>query len=117
MPVVSNQNPKEFYFESEGCYITEVSNSLSDPDLSIAKARVKPGTTTAWHRLKNTTERYYILAGRGHVEIGESYIKELSPGDVVLIPAFERQRITNIGEEDLIFLAICTPRFAAENYQ
>ena len=72
---------KEYYFESEGCYITELSNNASDPDLSIAQARVTPGVTTAWHRLKNTTERYCILSGTGLVEVGDDAPKEVTIGD------------------------------------
>ena len=41
----------------------------------------------------------------------------VAPGDVVLIPPGCRQRIANIGDGDLIFLAICTPRFRAEAYE
>ena len=106
----------EYFFEVEGCYITEISNSEDDPELSIAKARVPQGVTTAWHRLSNTTERYYILEGVGRVEVGERSPYEVSAGDVVIIPAMERQRITNIGESDLVFLALCTPRFELSNY-
>jgi mannose-6-phosphate isomerase-like protein (cupin superfamily) len=36
--------------------------------------------------------------------------------DVVSIPAGVRQRISNTGIDDLVFLAICTPRFVKENY-
>jgi mannose-6-phosphate isomerase-like protein (cupin superfamily) len=36
---------------------------------------------------------------------------------VVIIPPHCWQRITNNGAEDLIFLAICSPRFLPENYQ
>ena len=32
----------EYYFD-EGCFILELSNSAADPDVSIARARVKPG--------------------------------------------------------------------------
>ena len=39
------------------------------------------------------------------------------PGAVVLIPPGIRQRITNTGEADLIFLAVCTPRFTRTVYQ
>jgi oxalate decarboxylase/phosphoglucose isomerase-like protein (cupin superfamily) len=28
-----------------------------------------------------------------------------------------RQRITNIGKDDLVFLAICTPRFSQDAYE
>jgi mannose-6-phosphate isomerase-like protein (cupin superfamily) len=107
---------KEFY-TAEGCYISELSNSPDDPDISIARARVKPGVTTRWHRLAGTAERYYILSGRGRVEIGELKPSEVTAGDVVLIPPLLRQRITNIGDEDLIFLAICIPRFSKDAYE
>jgi len=36
---------------------------------------------------------------------------------VVLIPAACRQRITNTGAGDLVFLAICTPRFIYDAYE
>jgi mannose-6-phosphate isomerase-like protein (cupin superfamily) len=41
----------------------------------------------------------------------------VGPGDTVLIPPGCRQRVTNTGQEDLIFLAICSPRFRPENYE
>lgn len=107
----------EYFFDVEGCYITELSNSNDDPALSIARARVEPGVTTRWHRLANTIERYCILSGIGIVEIGVSFPMKVCAGDVVIIPPMERQRITNSGEEDLVFLAICTPRFEVHNYK
>ena len=117
MKEISSNKPEEYFFDIEGCYITEVSNSPSDPELSIAKARVSKGVTTAWHMLKDTTERYYILSGKGMVEVGGSPPRQVVVGDVVIISPMQRQRITNNGNEDLIFLALCTPRFDVENYQ
>jgi oxalate decarboxylase/phosphoglucose isomerase-like protein (cupin superfamily) len=106
----------EFY-TAEGCYITEVSNSPDDPGLSIARARVKPGITTTWHRLNDITERYYILNGRGRMEVGKLAPQKVTAGDVIIIPPLCLQRITNTGADDLIFLAICTPRFGNEAYE
>ena len=106
----------EFYTD-EACYIVEVSNSSDDPALSIAQARVKPGVTTRWHRLIATHERYCITSGEAIVEIGALPAQKVVVVDVVLIPPMCRQRIRNTGKEDLIFLAICTPRFSRENYQ
>lgn len=106
----------EFYTE-EKCHITEVSNNSCDPELSIARARVEPGVTTCWHRLKNTTERYYIISGTGIAEIGNLPPVEVNPGDTVIIPPMCKQRITNTGNSDLIFLALCTPRFLNEVYE
>lgn len=64
-----------------------------------------------------TVERYSILTGRGLVEVGDLAPREVKEGDVVLIPSMCRQRISNIGSEDLIFLAICTPRFTNDVYE
>ena len=106
----------EFYTD-ERCHIIELSNTPDDPDVSIARARVEPGVTTRWHRLSGTTERYVMLEGRGRVEIGDLPPQEVGPGDVVIIPSGCRQRIANIGDDDLVFLAICTPRFRIDAYE
>lgn len=105
----------EFYLD-EGCFIVETSNSDDDPQLSIARARVEPGVTTKWHLLKGTTERYVILDGEGIVEVGEREPVVVTTGDIVIIPPGKRQRIRNVGENDLIFLAVCTPRFVKSAY-
>lgn len=106
----------EFYTE-ERCYISELANTENDPDVSIARARVLPGVSTRWHQVIGTAERYVILSGMGIAEIGDLPPQTVNPGDVVIIPPSCRQRITNPGKEDLVFLAICSPRFKFENYQ
>ena len=111
------QNLDDEFYTPEKCYITELSNTPDDPDVSIARARVEPGVSTRWHRLRNTVERYCIIDGRGNVEVGKLPPQEVSAGDVVLIPPMCRQRITNTGSEDLIFLAICSPRFSNDVYE
>lgn len=105
------------YFFKEGCHIVEVSNSEDDPELSVARARLEPGKTTAWHRLSHCTERYVIIAGKGFVEVGEYEPYQVKVGDVVIIPAGVRQRIHNAEADDLHFLALCTPRFKPEYYE
>ena len=84
---------------------------------AIKRARVPPGGTTRWHRVRDTAERYVILEGSGRAEIGELPPQEVCPADVVLIPPSCRQRIANTGPGDLIFLAICSPRFTASAYE
>lgn len=113
---IKHQDISKEFFTPEKCYITELSNTPEDPDVSISRARVSPGVTR-WHRLKGTAERYYILSGRGRVEVGDLPPHEVNAGDIVLIPPMCPQRITNIGPEDLVFLAICTPRFSNEAYE
>jgi mannose-6-phosphate isomerase-like protein (cupin superfamily) len=107
---------KEYYFK-EGCFITELHNSADDPAVSVARARVEPGRTTRWHSLEDIIERYLLVEGSGRVEIDTEAGRDVGPGDVVLIPPGCRQRISNIGQGDLVFLAICTPRFVASAYR
>lgn len=110
-------DPGAEVYTPEQCYILELSNIADDPAVSIARARVAPGVTTRWHRLSGTIERYVILEGTGRVEIGGLPPQEVRAGDVALIPPSCRQRIANIGGGDLVFLAICTPRFSPDCYE
>ncbi len=107
---------REYWFR-EGCFIDELHNASDDPDVSIARARLPAGGRTRWHRLHGTTERYLIEQGRGLVEVGRQLPRAVGPGDLVLIPPLTRQRIANVGDGDLVFLALCTPRFSAGNYE
>lgn len=103
-------------FTAELCFITELSNSPDDEDLSVALVRVAPGVTTRWHLVTGSAERYVILSGEGVVEIGDLPAHKLLPSDVAIIPPRCRQRITNSGPVDLVFLALCTPRYRPDSY-
>jgi mannose-6-phosphate isomerase-like protein (cupin superfamily) len=117
-PFISFFKDKPEFWIQEGCMVTENLNSEQDSELSVARAVVPPGFTTAWHRLRNTTERYVIISGTARVEAGDYPATDLVPQDVVYIPAGVRQRITNTDpERPLVFLALCTPRFRPENYE
>lgn len=113
--IVSNRATSEYFFR-EGCHITEWLNDGASEALSIARARIEPGVTTRLHRLDGITERYVILSGRGRVRAGPLPPREVLPGDVVVIEPGQPQQIANHGDDDLIFLALCTPRFRPEAY-
>ena len=99
---------------SERCHITELLNHPTQPDVSLARARVTPGVVTELHAL-DVEETYVIEAGRGMMELdGERF--PVAAGDSVLIPAGTPQRIENVGTADLVFLCLCRPRFQPEGY-
>ena len=120
-PSIIKSNPNAEYFFEEGCYILEYSNSDKDADLSIARARVSPNTSTQLHKLSNTIERYFIIEGKGEITLGPYQQQKekhslVEAGDTVIIPADCPQAIRNTGDSDLIFLVMCTPRFKPEHY-
>ncbi len=114
-PSVHGPEAAEYFF-AEGCYITELHNRADDPLLSVARARLPAGASTRWHRLRDTSERYLVLQGEGRVQLGEAFTHTVRAGDSVLIPPGCAQRIHNTGNGDLVFLALCTPRFTPAAY-
>lgn len=115
-PEILRGNESREFETDERCWISEVANDAADPAVSIARARVAPGITTAWHRLKGTVERYLIVSGQGRVEVQGLAPAVVGAGDVVRIPAEAAQRIANTGDADLVFYAICSPRFRPSCY-
>jgi mannose-6-phosphate isomerase-like protein (cupin superfamily) len=113
---IRRTDPSKEFPTEENCFILEVANDAGDPDVSIARARVRPGVTTEWHRLEGIAERYIIVRGTGRVEVGDVPPTIVTEGDVVRIPADVAQRITNIGDEDLVFFCVCSPRFVPSAY-
>ncbi len=108
---VRHPTPDEEYFFREGCYILESWNTAGDPAVSIARARLRPGEATRPHWLDGISERYLIVAGQGRARVGHAPAAEVGAGDIVYIPAGAEQWIENIGTGDLVFYAICHPRF------
>jgi mannose-6-phosphate isomerase-like protein (cupin superfamily) len=84
-----------------------------DVRYSLAHAVVKAGRASVPHRLK-TSEVYYILSGRGMMNIdgGE---REVRAGQALYIPPNAVQFIKNTGEEDLNFLCIVDPAWRRED--
>lgn len=104
---------KEFA-TAERCFITELLGHSSQPDISLARARVLPGVTTQLHAL-DVEEIYVIETGSGIMEVSGDRFR-VGPGDSVLIPLGMPQRIENDGADDLVFLCLCRPRFHPEGY-
>jgi mannose-6-phosphate isomerase-like protein (cupin superfamily) len=99
----------------ERCFITELINSAETPEVSVARARVEAGVTTELHSL-SVHEWYVIETGQGLMTVGNSAAFHVTAGDVVAIPKDIAQKIVNDGDEDLVFLCVCAPRFSQECY-
>ncbi len=81
---------------------------------SLAEATVGPGHTTEAHYHTRSEEIYYILQGRGDVNI-EGDTSTLKKGDAVVIAPGARHQIRNSGDEPLVFLCCCAPPYSHED--
>jgi mannose-6-phosphate isomerase-like protein (cupin superfamily) len=107
--------PGEEIWTIERCFITELLNTASQPEVSLARARVEPGVTTQLHQL-SVHEWYVIESGYGHMRVGDEAPVNVGPGDSVTVPKHTAQQISNTGHEDLCFLCVCAPKFSQECY-
>lgn len=79
---------------------------------SLAEAQVPAGTATQRHYHRLAEEFYFIVAGRGEMEIdGET--RSVGPGDAILIPAGAWHTIA--ASETLRFLCCCAPPYSHED--
>jgi len=80
---------------------------------SLAHAILAPGEASTKHSL-TSSEVYYILSGRGRMNI-DNERREVTPGATIYIPPAALQWIENIGSEPLTFLCIVDPAWQAED--
>jgi mannose-6-phosphate isomerase-like protein (cupin superfamily) len=105
-------------FQAEdGTQICELLHSERDGinlPYSIALASLHPGSKSISHRLKSSSEVYYILEGEGVVHIdGEQ--AQIKPGQAIIIPPGSWQHLCNTGRCYLKFLCIVYPFWRKED--
>jgi len=79
---------------------------------SLAEAGVPAGSATQRHYHRLSEEFYFILEGRGTMEI-DGAIRDVGPGDAILIPPGAWHTIT--AEVALRFLCCCAPPYAHDD--
>ncbi|MDX1680880.1 MAG: cupin domain-containing protein [Akkermansiaceae bacterium] len=91
--------------------LLDLSNAPVDKQ-SLAEASLPQGSKTDRHYHKLSEEFYYILEGRGRMEI-DGQEREVGVGDAILIPAGAWHQIE--ASEDLRFLCCCAPPYSHED--
>jgi len=62
--IIIKQDLGREYYTGEKCHITELSNTIDDPEVSIARARVEPGVTHNGTGLREPRSAIILSAGR-----------------------------------------------------
>ena len=81
---------------------------------SLAEATLAPGQSTQAHYHPIAEEIYYILTGLGLMRL-QNERRRVRVGDAIAIPPGQSHQMTNIGEEDLVFLCCCAPAYEPDD--
>ncbi len=115
--IITDLSKCEYFTSEDKTYLCELLHPARENvalPYSIAHAIVKPGNESLPHRLRKSSEVYFILEGEGMVHIDEEHAR-VGPGQAILIPPGSWQHIRNIGTTDLKFLCIVHPMWSAED--
>ncbi|MDF2957313.1 MAG: Mannose-6-phosphate isomerase [Candidatus Alkanophagales archaeon MCA70_species_1] len=110
MKVVRRDELKPFVTK-DGSEIREFHRS---ENLSLAEASVPVGMRTRKHFHKTSEEIYFILEGRGVMEV-EGERAEVAAGQAIVIPPGKAHCIENVGDVPLRFLCHCSPPYSHED--
>jgi mannose-6-phosphate isomerase-like protein (cupin superfamily) len=112
--VVLNLEEQKPFTTKDGSTIRSILDRTNAPveKQSLAEARVAAGSSTQRHYHRCAEEFYFILEGRGVMEINGT-TRGVGPGDAILIPPGAWHVIT--GETELRFLCCCAPPYSHED--
>lgn len=112
--IIKNLSQQAPFTTKDGSTIRSILDLSNAPveKQSLAEATVPTGVSTERHYHKVSEEFYFVLSGKGLMEVDGSE-QEIGPGDAVLIPANRWHQIT--GLEDLRFLCCCAPPYAHDD--
>lgn len=80
--------------------------NLLDTDYCKVKTiTIKPGQAPSYQYHYKRSEVYVIVKGKASIML-DDVEKEYNIGDTVIIPVLMKHQVTNIGDEDLIFIEV-----------
>ncbi|MCK5058712.1 MAG: phosphomannose isomerase type II C-terminal cupin domain [Candidatus Aminicenantes bacterium] len=82
--------------------------------LKVKRILVKPGKRLSLQSHKQRSENWVIIRGDALVTIDEETIP-CSANQSIFIPSGIKHRITNVGEEDVIFIEVQTGSYFGED--
>jgi mannose-6-phosphate isomerase-like protein (cupin superfamily) len=111
---IRNRDAQAPFTTKDGSTIRSLLDLSNAPvaNQSLAEAMLPAGATTDRHYHKLSEEFYYLLEGRGLMEV-DCEEREVGPGDAILIPAGAWHQIRSI--ETLRFLCCCAPPYTHED--
>jgi mannose-6-phosphate isomerase-like protein (cupin superfamily) len=100
----------EIIYELIGKAVT----STLDTSHSLARIIVPPGKSSHPHFHKVSQETYFILEGEGQMRVDDNEFS-IHTGQACHIEPGEVHQISNPGDKDLVFLAVCVPPWVPDD--
>ena len=94
-----------------GCFYLEkiLTHELGDKCALYAKVTVPPGASVGYHQLIGDGESYFVLKGSG-VYTENGVVRKIAAGDTTWTPDGSSHGLENVGDEDLVFMALIVNR-------
>lgn len=111
---IRHLDTQEPFTTKDGSTIRSILDCSNAPvaNQSLAEATLPLGVATDRHYHKASEEFYFLLSGRGVMEV-DGEVRAVGPGDAVLIPAGAWHQIR--ATESLRFLCCCAPPYSHED--
>ncbi len=106
---------KQCFLAGDHTHLRELLHPNTNPEntlFSLAHAFLEIGERSLSHRLKNSSETYFVLDGEGEMHI-EGQLFRISKNDIAFVPANATQWVKNTGRTPLVFLCIVSPPWSA----
>ncbi len=87
-------------------YDIETKETLRGHGRMFAKIVLPKGSTIGWHQHVGESETYYILSGKGSFKDTDGTVTEVGAGDICSINVGDYHSMDNIGDEDLVLIAL-----------
>lgn len=112
--IVNQLRDQTPFTTADGSTIRSILDATNAPvqNQSLAEASLPEGAATERHYHKLSEEIYFMLDGRGMMEI-DGHEREVGPGDAILIPPGAWHQIT--ASTSIRFLCCCAPVYAHED--
>ena len=103
--VFGTEQPKRYRFPTHTNYLVmDRSQALSS---EVFMVELAPGEAPPAHQHDDMEQIFYVLSGRGRLEVGtEGETYPISPGDVVRIPTSTLHTVHCLGNTTLRYLAV-----------
>lgn len=113
--IIQNLEQQPPFTTKDGSTIRSILDRTNAPvqNQSLAEATMRKDMTTERHYHKLAEEFYFILEGRGRMQIDQAEPREVQPGDAILIPPGAWHEIAAL--TDLRFLCCCAPPYSHDD--